>query len=140
MHIPKFGRRALFYDLEHANKRGEAGETGLQGGFRDGYLRINEQSLRMLDSFFIQVFVKRIAGKILEQSGEVILAESDKIRRIIEGHVFRAVFLNILTDIDELCGVFFLFSVRDIRLDPFAGVLPADQYEHFQQFVVNGGA
>ena len=71
----------------------------------------------MFDSFFVQIFVKGIAGEIFEQSCKMIFAESCKICGVIERHVLGAVFLYVLTYINELCGVFFLLGVCYFALD-----------------------
>ena len=86
----------------------------------------------MFNSLFIQVFIEGIAGKILKQSCEMILAEACQICSIVERHVLGALFLYVLEYINELCSIFFSLDVGDFSFDSFAGVFSSDQYEHFQ--------
>lgn len=106
----------------------------------DGYFRIHEKLLRMFYSFLIQIFVERASCKIFKQSGEMVLAESGEAGYIVQAQVFGAMLLYVFADINELGGIFLLFAVGDVGFDPLSGVFSADQYEHFKQLGVDGGA
>ena len=73
IHLPEFGGGTALHNLEHADERGHAGETAGHRDIRHGKRHVSQGSLRAGDPFLIQIFVKGGAGKLLEQSCEMVL-------------------------------------------------------------------
>lgn len=94
----------------------------------------------MLDSFLIQIFIKGYSRKVFKESCKMIFAETGNGGNIIQTQIFRAMFLNIIADIQEFVAVFFLLIGGHIESVPHTGIFAADENQHLDQFGVDGGA
>lgn len=76
-------------------------------------MRLDQETLRVGDAFFHQIFMAGHIGKLLEQAGEVELGKARQVGKFIYRNILRTVIGDIVAHQHELFYVFVLLIAGD---------------------------